>query len=141
MQFIPRSFLRGIFVVSFTSALSLEKHYHTRRINALPVSHPHYPSPRTTLASPRKRVRFCCSVKPSNYGGDCFPSAPSMRFSTLSLASHQPSRTRTIPRLAPHSWLPCQRELDCDKAISYYKLQHSAISSTLIFAQPYLSQD
>ena len=40
-----------------------------------------------------------------------------------------------------HSWLPCQRELDCDKAISYYKLQHSAISSTLIFAQPYLSQD
>ena len=48
---------------------------------------------------------------------------------------------RTIPRLAPHSWLPCQRELDCDKAISYYKLQHSAISSTLIFAQPYLSQD
>ena len=39
------------------------------------------------------------------------------------------------------SWLPCQRELDCDKAISYYKLQHSAISSTLIFDQPYLSQD
>ena len=26
---------------------------------------PHYPSPRTKLASPRKRVRFCCSVKPS----------------------------------------------------------------------------
>ena len=25
----------------------------------------HYPSPRTKLASPRKRVRFCCSVKPS----------------------------------------------------------------------------
>ena len=82
----------------------------------------------------------------------------------LSLASHQPSRTRTIPRLAPHSChmnallvshpcetlgvqlrasmpVPCQRGLDCDKAISYYKLQHSAISSTLIFAQPYLSQD
>ena len=81
-----------------------------------------------------------------------------------SLASHQPSQTRTIPRLAPHSChmnalpvshpsetlgvqlrasmpVPCQRELDCDKAISYYKLQHSAISSTLIFAQPYLSQD
>ena len=34
-QFIPRSFLWGIFVVYFTSALSLEKHYHTRRINAL----------------------------------------------------------------------------------------------------------
>ena len=44
------------------------------------------------------------------------------------LASHQPFQTRTIPRLAPHSWLPCQRELDCDKAISYYKSQHSAIS-------------
>ena len=57
------------------------------------------------------------------------------------LAPHQPSQNRTIPRLAPHSWLTCQRELDCDKAISYYRLQHSAISSTLIFAQPYLSQD
>ena len=57
------------------------------------------------------------------------------------LSPHQPFQNRTIPRLAPHSWLPCQRELDCDKAISYYKLQHSAISSTLIFAQPYLSQD
>ena len=34
-------------------------------MNALPVSYPHYPSPRTTLASTRKRVRFCCSVKPS----------------------------------------------------------------------------
>ena len=32
-------------------------------MNALFVSH--YPSPRTTLASTRKRVRFCCSVKPS----------------------------------------------------------------------------
>ena len=59
----------------------------------------------------------------------------------LSLAPHQPFRTRTIPRLAPHAWLPCQRELDCDKAISYYKSQHSAISSTLIFVQSYLSQD
>ena len=47
------------------------------------------------------------------------------------------------PPLAPHhhTWLPCQRELDCDKAISYYKLQHSAISSTLISSLPYLSQD
>ena len=54
---------------------------------------------------------------------------------------YQSFQTRTIPCFAPHSWLPCQRELDCDKAISYYKLQHSAISSTLIFAQPYLSQD
>ena len=80
------------------------------------------------------------------------------------LDPHQPFQNRTIPRLAPHSChmnalpvshpsetlgvqlrasmpVPCQRELDCDKAISYYKLQHSAISSTLIFAQPYLSQD
>ena len=80
------------------------------------------------------------------------------------LSPHQPFQNRTIPRLAPHSChmnalpvshpsetlgvqlrasmpVPCQRELDCDKAISYYKLQHSAISSTLIFDQPYLSQD
>ena len=77
---------------------------------------------------------------------------------------HQPSQNRTTPCFAPHSChmnalpvshpsetlgvqlrasmpVPCQRELDCDKAISYYKSQHSAISSTLIFAQPYLSQD
>ena len=62
----------------------------------------------------------------------------------FNLSTFLPSRRRdcyTTLRLAPHSWLPCQRELDCDKAISYYKLQHSAISSTLIFAQPYLSQD
>jgi hypothetical protein len=57
------------------------------------------------------------------------------------LRSHNPSKT--TPPLAPHhhTWLPCQRELDCDKAISYYKLQHSAISSTLISSLPYLSQD
>ena len=50
-------------------------------------------------------------------------------------------KNRTIPCHALYSWLPCQRELDCDKAISYYKLQHFAILSTLIFTQPYLSQD
>ncbi len=47
------------------TALSLENRQHPCLMNALPVSHPHYPSPRTKLASPRKRVRFCCSVKPS----------------------------------------------------------------------------
>ena len=29
------------------------------------LPNPHYPMPRTKLARPRKRVRFCCSVKPS----------------------------------------------------------------------------
>ncbi len=39
-------------------------HHHPCPMNALLVSH--YPSKSTiTLASPRKRVRFCCSVKPS----------------------------------------------------------------------------
>ena len=85
----------------------------------------------------------------------------------LDLSNLSPSRRRdchTTLRSAPHSChmnalpvshpsetlgvqlrasmpVPCQRELDYDKAISYYKLQHFAISSTLIFAQPYLSQD
>ena len=45
-------------------------------------------------------------------------------------------KNRAIPCHALYSWLPCQRELDCDKATSYYKLQHFAILSTLIFAQP-----
>ena len=60
---------------------------------------------------------------------------------TPPLAPHQPYQHRTIPCHALYSWLPCQRELDCDKATSYYKLQHFAILSTLIFTQPYLSQD
>ena len=59
----------------------------------------------------------------------------------LSLACTNPIEPALSLALHQHPWLPCQRELDCDKAISYYKLQHSAISSTLIFAQPYLSQD
>ena len=29
------------------------------------LPNPHYPMPRTKLARPRKKVRFCCSVKPS----------------------------------------------------------------------------
>ena len=41
----------GIVTPTFRSAPTFQK--------------PHYPSPRTKLASPRKRVRFCCSVKPS----------------------------------------------------------------------------
>ena len=71
-------------------------------------------------------------------GGDCPPPAPSMKFSALSRSlfvgrgacpsrhteychshnllksttafrTHQPSQNRTIPRLAPHSFILCQR--------------------------------
>ena len=65
---IPLAFRNAniyIYLFALTSALSLENRHHPCHMNALPVSHPHYPSPRTTLASTRKRVRFCCSVKPS----------------------------------------------------------------------------
>ena len=37
--------------------------------------------------------------------------------------------------------VPCQRELDCDKATSYHKLPCSAIQVYLISSQFYLSQD
>ena len=102
--------------------------------SALPtIPKPHYPSKiAKTLASLVKGEVLSPKKNRATTGGIA---------AQLSLASHQPSQNRTIPCFAPHSWLPCQRELDCDKAISYYKLQHSAISSTLIFAQPYLSQD
>ena len=66
---IPLAFRNAniyIYLFALTSALSLENRHHPCLLmNALPVSHSHYPLPRTTLASTRKRVRFCCSVKPS----------------------------------------------------------------------------
>jgi len=85
--------------IAFRRTEPLHSHNHCKRTTI--------PLPCTiTLASTRKRVRFCCSVKPSNYGGDCFPSAPSMRFSALSLSLFVgeracPSR-RTEP-LHPHN--------------------------------------
>ena len=54
---------------------------------------------------------------------------------------HNHCKRTTYPRPAPHSWLPCQRELACDKVTSYHKLSCSAIQLYLIFSQPYLSQD
>ena len=43
-----------------------------------------------------------------------------------------PPKTALSLALHYHTLLPCQRELDCDKATSYYKLQHFVILSTLI---------
>ena len=117
------------------TALSLALHHHACLMNAPLALRPCKALGRSTSgihARPLSKVRCCRPKNSGDYRRDCHTTIPRL---------HQPFQNRTIPRLAPHSWLPCQRELDCDKAISYYKLQHSAISSTLIFAQPYLSQD
>ena len=100
---------------------------------AYTVSHPHHPSPHTNILASLVKGEVLSPEKiRATTGGIAAP--------TLSIPS---TLSKPHPSLAPHhhTWLPCQRELDCDKAISYYKLQHSAISSTLISSLPYLSQD
>jgi hypothetical protein len=102
-------------------------------MNALPVSHPHHPSPHTNILASLVKGEVLSPEKiRATTGG--------IAASTLSIPT---TLSKPHPSLASHhhTWLPCQRELDCDKAISYYKLQHSAISSTLISSLPYLSQD
>ena len=94
---------------------------------------PHYPS--------KNAITLASLVKGEVLSPEKIRATTDGIASPLSLAPHQPYQHRTIPCYALYSWLPCQRELDCDKATSYYKLQHFAILSTLIFAQPYLSQD
>ena len=121
---------------------------------AYTVSHLHYPLPRAKLASLVKgswidgkaqALILLLSVcdTPTFFYLSNFSAVKTegLLYTHQPLHPHNPSKT-TSP-LAPHhhTWLPCQRELDCDKAISYYKLQHSAISSTLISSLPYLSQD
>ena len=95
--------------------------------------HPHnhckrtiIPCPRTTLASTRKRVRFCCSVKPSQLWWGLLPICtineifrtipPTFRRGVgLPLPLHlillfpQPLQNRTIPQKALYPCLPCQR--------------------------------
>ena len=56
-------------------------------------------------------------------GGDATPSA---------LAPHSPSKTALSHTTHRRTWLPCQRELDCDKATSYHKLSCPAIQVYLI---------
>ena len=93
-----------------------------------------YPSPRTKLASPRKRGGgtavevFRLAVQYSD--SPAFTILKLFRAVTVGIVNaseafmlallsisipfdpHQPFQNRTIPRSAPHSCLPCQREVD-----------------------------
>ena len=69
---------------------------------------PHYPSPRTKLASPRKRVRFCCSVKPSQlwWGLNL------IELLSIKLQSIRSATIRSAPTLPkPHYPSPCTTTL------------------------------
>ena len=94
----------------FASALSLALHHHPCLMNALPVSHPHYPSPcTTTLASLVKGEVLSPERIRATTGGIAFLPHP-FRFSDTSV--NNPSVTVT------------ENTILCQRIFNFYKKQY-----------------
>ena len=105
---IPLAFRNAniyIYLFALTSALSLENRHHPCHMNALPVSHPHYPSPRTMSLPPLSKgggltashkLSLCCVLLATR------PPFYSLNFSavkTEGLLYHPSLSTTSMPPL------------------------------------------